>query len=110
MILEGRARIGADELAERAEIIWAVIQRCHRQFGMPVDERLARDLEQQIREHLARQAYIVLGMVETVGPSALTGQWKDVIPDAVRKRHEELFKRFSGEAHRYAGLTVRKPE
>jgi hypothetical protein len=95
LALQARAQIGCDELAVCAEIIWRLIQRCHSAFGVPPDEQLAYDLQQQIREHLARQADVVLGLVDSSSTAGFGAQWRTLIRNAVMKRRDELFKRFS---------------
>ncbi|MGC2461409.1 MAG: hypothetical protein WA446_10640 [Steroidobacteraceae bacterium] len=101
MMLQARARIGCDELAVRTDIMWGFIMRCHRVFGMPLDDQLADDLQQQLREHLARQSELVIAMVDS-RPSALGQQWQPLIRATVEKRHDELFRKFSNEARLYA--------
>lgn len=85
MMLQARARAGGDELAVRAEILWAMIQRCYRAFGAPAGEQLASDLEQHIREHLARQTDIIIGLVSK-NLAALRGQWEGLIRSEMVKR------------------------
>jgi len=107
--LQARARIGCDELAVRADIIWGLIRRCHRVFGMPLDDQLAEDLQQLLREHLARQADVVTGMVDSK-PSGLGQQWQALIRPTVKRRHEELFRKFTNEARIYAQATSLAPK
>jgi len=100
--LHERARIGSDELTVRAEIVWGLIQRCHRAFGAPPNEHLAADLQQQVAEHITAQATVVLGYVDLQNlANFFPPNTRTHVRDAVTVRRNELIKKFSNEVRFY---------
>ena len=99
--LLARATIGGDELAERAAIIWAQIQRCHKALGSPGDAMLDYELQQQLREHLARQTDVVLALVDHKGKPSNGPKSQTLARAPVIKRRDELFNKFSNDVRLY---------
>jgi hypothetical protein len=87
----------------RAEILWGIIQRCHRAFGASAaDGPLSDDLQQQVAEHVTAQAASILELVDNRKLSdSLPPGTRAYIPDAMRTRRDELIRKFSNEVQFY---------
>src|SRR5271167_4062009 len=75
-----RAQIGSEELANRAQIIWNQIQRCHAAFGAPTDEQTSIELQQLIAEHITAQVAPITSIIRMTGTGFPHNAVK-VIPD-----------------------------
>src|SRR5258708_17730434 len=89
--IAARAQIACDELTVRAEIIWSIIQRCHKSFGSERGDSLLADLQHQINELVSAEAVTVFNHVDG-GASVLhyPTPVRNHIDDALTVRRYEL--------------------
>jgi hypothetical protein len=96
-----RAQIGCDELTVRAEIIWSIIQRCHKSFGAQRGDDLLADLQHQINELVGAEAVVVLLQVDGGASAQYPIQLRTYIDDALTVRRIELITKLKSEARFY---------
>jgi hypothetical protein len=98
--IAARAQIACDELTVRGEIIWSIIQRCHKSFGERGDSLLA-DLQHQINEFVGAEAVVVLLQVDGGASAQYPTQLRTHIDDALTVRRIELITKLKNEARFY---------
>lgn len=109
--LHERARIGSDELAVRAAIIWTTIRRCHGAFAPAVSEQLGDDLRQQVAEHISAQTTVVLGYVDLQNLAQMfPANSRGHIRDVLTIQRNELIAKFNNEVRFYVQAVRRSPE
>lgn len=96
-----RAQIACDELTVRAEIIWSIIQRCHKSFGSERGDSLLADLQHQINELVSAEAVITFNHVDGGASAHYPTQLRTHIDDAVTVRRNELITKLKNEARFY---------
>jgi len=99
--ISARAQIACDELTVRAEIIWSIIQRCHKSFGSEREDSLLADLQHQIHEFVSAEAVIIFNHVDGGASAHYPTQLRTHIDDAVTVRRNELITKLKNEARFY---------
>jgi hypothetical protein len=99
--IAARAQIACDELTVRAEIIWSIIQRCHKSFSAERGDSLLSDLQHQINELVSAEAVIVFNHVDGGASALYPTQLRTHIDDALTVRRIELITKLKNEARFY---------
>jgi hypothetical protein len=97
--IAARGQIACDELTVRAEIIWSIVQRCHKSFGEQLGDSLLADLQHQINELVSAEAVIVFNHVDGGASAQYPIQLRTYIDDALTVRRIELITKLKSEAH-----------
>jgi hypothetical protein len=108
--ISARAQIACDELTVRAEIIWSIIQRCHKSFGSEREDSLLADLQHQIHEFVSAEAVIIFNHVDGGASAHYPTQLRTHIDDAVTVRRNELITKLKNEARFYVQDIKRPPK
>jgi hypothetical protein len=108
--IRARAQMACDELTVHAEIIWSIIQRCHKSFGSERGDSLLADLQHQINELVSAEAVIVFNHVDGGASAHYTKQLRTHIDDAVTVRRNELITKLKNEARFYVQDIKQRPK